>query len=102
MAKRGRPRDDCGPYNLKALCKIDTLKTLDVVKAIRDNPDAPPQARLKACEMLLDRGHGKPMQAVEIHDATHAKPEEMTDEQLVAIASGAGTVASQASAGKPH
>ena len=86
MAKRGRPRDDCGPYNLKALCKIETLKCIETLKKVRDDVSAPPQARVKASEAILDRGWGKPTQAVEMTVDDKRSPAELTRDELAAEA----------------
>lgn len=85
MAKRGRPRDDCGPYNLKALCKIETLACIETLKKVRDDDGAPPAARVKASEAILDRGWGKPTQTVEM-EVTNRAPGELTRDELAAEA----------------
>lgn len=55
-----------GPYDLKALCRLETLDNLRTLKRIRDSEDQPAAARLKAVEMMMDRAYGKPVQAVEV------------------------------------
>jgi hypothetical protein len=82
MAKRGRPRDDCGPYNLKALCKIETLECIRTLKEVRDDKGAPPAARVKASEAILDRGWGKPTQTVEMEVTDNRAPGELTRDEL--------------------
>ena len=82
MASRGRPKDDAGPYNLKALCRIDTLKSLKVIQSIRDDDQAPPASRLKASEMLLDRAWGKPTQTVEMMVDDNRAPSELSRNEL--------------------
>ncbi len=90
-----------GPYNLPALARTYTAQAIKRLGQILEDENAPPNVVLKAVEIVFDRGYGKPVQAVEV--STDHKPlVELTDAALLAIASGAGTVASQASAGKPH
>ena len=82
MAKRGRPFNDVGPYNLKALCKIETLDCIRTLKAVRDDAGAPPAARVKASEAILDRGWGKPTQTVEMDITDNRAPEDLTRDEL--------------------
>ena len=43
-----------------------TQDAIDVLAAIMKDPKAPAAARISAAQALLDRGHGKPAQAIEV------------------------------------
>ena len=45
-----------------------TLDALDTLATIMKDPKAPAAARISAAVALLDRGHGKPYQAVDVKD----------------------------------
>lgn len=51
-------------------------------------PDVKPSDRVRAAELLLDRGHGKATQVVQL-DASQATIVKLTTEQLERIAAGA-------------
>jgi hypothetical protein len=50
---------------LKAIAREYTVDAIDTAVAIMRNPEARDSDRLKAAEILLDRGHGKPRQELE-------------------------------------
>ena len=50
------------PAQIRSLCRAYTDEAVRSLAAIMRNPDAPPRARLRAADMLLDRGWGKPSQ----------------------------------------
>ena len=50
--------------------RLDTPQNLNVIRAIRDDPDVPADTRLRAVEMLLNRAYGKPRQSVDVTDVT--------------------------------
>jgi hypothetical protein len=56
---------------------VDPINTLaDIMK----NPNAPAAARISAAQALLDRGHGKPPQAIEVGaqpDLSHLSDEDL-------------------------
>lgn len=54
-----------------------TLDALETLVAIMRDPESPPAARVSACNSILDRGHGKPTQAIDLNTA--AKHEEWLD-----------------------
>jgi hypothetical protein len=64
----------------------DAIKTL---AAIMNNGKATPAARAMAANALLDRGYGKPPQFSAIASTNRRSLNEMTDEELMAIARGA-------------
>ena len=59
----GRPRRD---ENLAALARMYTEDAIAVLVSIANDPNANPSARISAANSLLDRGHGKPPQAVAV------------------------------------
>lgn len=77
-----REPDNVGGYNLPQVCRIKSKEMADVVEKIAKDEEAPPQARLKAVEMLWDRGYGKPNQPVTNYDGDRTPSEELSDEQL--------------------
>ena len=50
------------PANIRSLCRSYTGEAVRSLAAIMRNADAPPRARLRAIDILLDRGWGKPSQ----------------------------------------
>lgn len=64
----GRPKKT--PEQLDALEAIRALapQAPAVLMDVMNNPSAPPAARLKAVEMILDRTYGKPDMAVKVED----------------------------------
>lgn len=79
----GRSKKD---IELEAHARLHAKYAIDVAAQILMNEEAPNQDRLKAAQMILDRGHGKPKETVNV---THERPvTEWTEEQLdTAIAS---------------
>ena len=59
----GRPRRD---ENLAELARMHTEDAIAVLVSIANDPKVNPSARISAANSLLDRGHGKPPQAVAI------------------------------------
>jgi hypothetical protein len=49
---------------LKVLCQTEGAQSIKTLVAIRDSPRAGGMARLKAIEILLERGFGKPVQSI--------------------------------------
>jgi hypothetical protein len=57
-----------------------TQDAIDVLAAIMKDPKAPAAARISAAQAILDRGHGKPAQAIEVNagpDLTHVSDEDL-------------------------
>ena len=54
-----------------------TLDALDTLATIMKDPKAPAAARISAAVALLDRGHGKPYQAVDVVDLGLLSDEEL-------------------------
>jgi hypothetical protein len=60
----GKP---AGLADMMALYRAETDDTLEVLKRIRDSAKAPAQARVAACQQILDRGWGKPGQSINMN-----------------------------------
>ena len=52
--------------NLAALARMHTEDAIAVLVSIANDPKVNPSARISAANSLLDRGHGKPPQAVAV------------------------------------
>ena len=63
----GRPKEVAGVRELARQHTPDAVATL---VAIMQNEDAPPAARVSAANSLLDRGYGRPNQAVSVSTDT--------------------------------
>ena len=59
----GRPRRD---ENLAALARMHTEDAIAALVSITTDPKVNPSARISAANSLLDRGHGRPPQAVAV------------------------------------
>jgi hypothetical protein len=49
---------------MRAAARELTQRAIDTLAATMNDPQAPPAARVSAATAILDRGHGKPTQAV--------------------------------------
>ena len=57
-----------------------TQEAIDVLAAIMKDPKAPAAARISAAQAILDRGHGKPAQAIDVNegpDLSHVSDEDL-------------------------
>jgi len=54
------------PTDIKALARVHTESAINVLASIMNCLTAPESSRVTAAQALLDRGWGKPTQAVEI------------------------------------
>jgi len=54
-----------------------TIDALETLVAIMRDEASPPAARVAACNSILDRGHGKPSQSIDVN--TDRKHEEWLD-----------------------
>lgn len=52
------------PTEIKSLARSHTETALRTLAGIMEQTDAPPAARVAAANSLLDRGWGKPVQAI--------------------------------------
>jgi len=90
MAERGGARPGAGrppgapnkaTRELKSLARQYTDEAILALADVVRDADAPPIARVKAAEALLDRGHGRPTQHIE---AKISPLEELSDDELTA------------------
>jgi hypothetical protein len=67
------------------------------LKTVLEDDDAPAAAQIAAAREILDRSHGKPVQALEVNDGRVSTAGEVSDDALTAIASrgGDGTAGSK-------
>ena len=84
----GRPKLLGHVQELARQYATEALKTL--VDISRDEK-APPAARVAAANAILDRGYGKPTQAVS-QTFTRADPSTLSDEELAAIIKSGGPI----------
>jgi hypothetical protein len=63
-------------------------RAIEVLAAIMDDTKATSTARAMAAERILDRGLGKPFQTSSIAVTANKRAEDMTDDELAAIAAG--------------
>jgi len=69
--------------DLQDLCRQFTLKAVETLIQILDDPDAAPSAKLQAINTLWDRGYGKPAQTqVNINASADTKPSELDAQSL--------------------
>lgn len=54
------------PTDIRSLARSHTQTALNVLAGIMSEPDAPHAARVAAANALLDRGYGKPSQALQV------------------------------------
>jgi hypothetical protein len=52
--------------DVKAAARELTRDAIDTLASVMKDPKAPPAARISAAVALLDRGHGRPVQAVDV------------------------------------
>lgn len=76
------------PASADALARLHAREAVGAIVEVMRNRDAAPEHRLRAAALLLDRGHGKPTQAVVTVPATRANAARlagMTTAALLAI-----------------
>jgi len=81
----GRPRVLA---DVQELARQKSPKALDTLEKIMLNEKAPAAARVAAANGLLDRGYGRPTQPV-AQMLAQVKAEDLSDEELAGIVSGA-------------
>jgi hypothetical protein len=69
--------------DVKAAARELTQEAIDTLAAIMKDPKAPSAARISAAVALLDRGHGRPFQAVDVK--LDWDPNMLTDEELITL-----------------
>lgn len=63
---RGRPKLPPEVHELRAVAQGWSADMLKVAKRIADDPNASPQARIAAVNVILDRGWGRPGTTMDI------------------------------------
>jgi Family of unknown function (DUF5681) len=71
---------------VQELAREHTAESISTLVEIMRNKKAPPAARAVAANSILDRGYGRPAQTLEA-SIRRGSIREMTDEELMAIAS---------------
>lgn len=66
-----------------AAARALTQEAIDTLAAVIRDEKAPPTARISAAVALLDRGHGRPSQAVDINVGWDL--DRLTEDELVAL-----------------
>jgi hypothetical protein len=69
---------------LREAASKHTDEALAVLVALMNDVEQPGSVRVSAAQAVLDRGHGKPMQAVETR-IEKADVKDMTDEEFLAV-----------------
>lgn len=82
----GRPKSD---KTLQELAKAHAPEAISTLAAVMVDVKSPPAARVSAATAILDRGYGKPAQAIKHSGAVGAydpaKLAELSDEELAAF-----------------
>jgi hypothetical protein len=73
--------------DLRELARANTVAAVETLARIMQDQKAPPAARVSAAVALLDRGYGRPAQAV-YQQHVPADIDELSDAELIAIARG--------------
>jgi hypothetical protein len=91
----GRPKGSLNKVtaSLKEQAQAYTAQALRVAVDVMLDDEAPPQARLSAVSIVLDRGHGRPEAKTEV--TVRRGVEDMSRDELLAIANGSGPGAAE-------
>ena len=81
----GRPKIR---VDMRERVRVHAGTAIDTLLAVMHDDKAPAAARVSAAIAILDRGYGRPPQAVHQHVTRHA--DELSDAELFAIATGGG------------
>ncbi len=84
----GRPSLIVDGVNIRDLARSYSAEAIETLAAIMRDKTAQPSARVRATEAILDRAHGKPLQAIHATAERPKEIEELSDAELQAIASG--------------
>jgi hypothetical protein len=69
--------------DVKAAARELTQDAIDTLASVMKDPKAPAAARISAAVVLLDRGHGRPFQAVDVK--VDCNLDQLTDEELYTL-----------------
>ncbi|MEN6370420.1 MAG: HEAT repeat domain-containing protein [Armatimonadota bacterium] len=67
------------PKDLREAAKEYTWETLDTIRSIMEDVTSPPNVRLRAAEVLLDRGWGK------VAEYVHQEEKEDDDKRFLVV-----------------
>ena len=81
----GRPKIK---VDMRERVRVHAGAAIDTLLAVMHDGKAPSAARVSAAIAILDRGYGRPAQAVYQQVTRHA--DELSDAELIAIATGGG------------
>lgn len=87
----GRPKGavNKATADIREAAQEYTAEALGVLASVMRDEAQPAAARVVAANSIIDRGHGKPSQSVQVDAIIGDKrPVEMTEEELLAIAAG--------------
>jgi len=66
--------------SVSKLAREHTVEALNTLVKIMNDKKAPPASRVLAASNILDRGHGKAPQTINVRQLEDMTPEELTDE----------------------
>ena len=72
--------------DMRERVRLHAGAAIDTLLAVMSDSKAPPAGRVSAAIAILDRGYGRPAQAVHQHVTRHV--DELSDAELIAIAGG--------------
>jgi hypothetical protein len=70
--------------DVKAAARELTQEAIDTLAAIMKDPKAPAAARISAAVAVLDRGHGRPLQGLDVK-VDYWDWGQLTDEELITL-----------------
>lgn len=85
--------------HVKELAKVHTEAAIKTLAEVMGNPEAPPHARVKASEVLLDRAWGKAETTATVNVSRDVR--DLSTAEILAALAVAGVVGAQASDGEP-
>ena len=72
------------PPEVREAAKAKTVEAIETLASIMRDDKAPAAARVSAATALLDRGHGRPAQSVQVDDRRR-DVSDMTTDELIAV-----------------
>jgi hypothetical protein len=70
------------------MCRLQGPRSVEFLTRVRDDESAPLPSRIRAVELLLDRGFGRAVSIVDMQVTTHRSLTSLSTEELEAIARG--------------
>jgi len=93
---------DSKMLDLRDMARKLTRGAMATILAIMRNPGNQPNVRLTAAAMVLERGHGKPIQPVSNPDLSPLNLGDMSDDDLARLAARTSQAASALAAATKH